>query len=96
VLVEPESWGLALSSCVHLNPVRIQALGLDKGAPAQQRLGVDDFWVVRLNAAGETVWSKSFGDRTRTALPASELPERAFYLNDLVAYDARWLNERTS
>src|SRR6059036_3665425 len=39
VLVEPSGWGLALSRYVHLNPVRIKTLGLDKGARAADRLG---------------------------------------------------------
>jgi len=40
-LVEPEAWGLAVSRYVHLNPVRVDALGLGKRARAAQRLGVD-------------------------------------------------------
>src|SRR5437899_3083054 len=39
VLVEPSGWGLALSRYMHLNPVRIKTLGLDKGARAADRLG---------------------------------------------------------
>src|SRR5687768_10187557 len=41
ILVEPETWALALSSYLHLNPVRTRALGLDKSARARQRRGLD-------------------------------------------------------
>lgn len=40
-VVEPDAWGLAVSRYVHLNPVRVDALGLGKKARAAQRLGVD-------------------------------------------------------
>lgn len=40
VAVDPEEWGLALSRYVHLNPVRVQALGLGKGDRAAQRVGL--------------------------------------------------------
>ena len=40
ILVEPASWGLALSRYVHLNPVRSVALGLDKKARRADTLGL--------------------------------------------------------
>ena len=41
VLVEGEGeWALACSVYIHLNPVRIQALGLDKAVRAQERAGI--------------------------------------------------------
>ncbi len=40
VAVSPEEWALALSRYVHLNPVRVQALGLDKEDRAAQRVGL--------------------------------------------------------
>jgi REP element-mobilizing transposase RayT len=39
VVVEPESWALGLSRYVHLNPVRVKRLGLDKAAQRAQREG---------------------------------------------------------
>ena len=41
VVVEPETWSLALSSYVHLNPVRMRSFGLDKHSRSRQRLGHD-------------------------------------------------------
>ena len=40
ILVEPLSWGLALSRYVHLNPVRTVAMGLDKKARRANALGL--------------------------------------------------------
>jgi putative transposase len=40
VLVEPQSWGLSLSAYLHLNPVRVGALGLSKAEQRGQKLGV--------------------------------------------------------
>src|SRR5207253_2717162 len=40
VVVDPPAWGLALSRYVHLNPLRIKVLGLDKPARGADRLGV--------------------------------------------------------
>jgi len=40
ILVEAAGWSLELSRYVHLNPVRIAALGLGKGARAQRRVGL--------------------------------------------------------
>ena len=40
VAVSPEEWGLALSRYVHLNPVRIQSLGLGKTDRQAQRVGL--------------------------------------------------------
>ena len=40
VAVSPEEWGLALSRYVHLNPVRVQALGLSKADRRSQRVGL--------------------------------------------------------
>jgi REP element-mobilizing transposase RayT len=40
ILVEPSSWGLALSRYVHLNPVRTVAMGLDKKARRAGALGL--------------------------------------------------------
>ena len=40
MLVEPPGWGLAVSRYVHLNPVRIKSLELDKQGRAADRLGV--------------------------------------------------------
>jgi hypothetical protein len=39
VTVSPEEWGLALSRYVHLNPVRLQSLGLGKADRQAQRVG---------------------------------------------------------
>jgi putative transposase len=39
VIVEPETWALELSRYIHVNPVRIRALGLDKAAQRAQRQG---------------------------------------------------------
>src|SRR5438105_12865111 len=38
VVVDPPAWGLALSRYVHLNPLRIKVLGLDKPARGADRL----------------------------------------------------------
>jgi REP element-mobilizing transposase RayT len=40
VIVEPASWGLALSRYVHLNPVRVGRLHLDKAARQRARAGI--------------------------------------------------------
>jgi len=40
ILVEEEGWSLELSRYVHLNPVRIAALGLGKRARAERRAGL--------------------------------------------------------
>jgi len=40
VVVEPQSWGLSVSRYLHLNPIRIKALGLGKQERAADRLGV--------------------------------------------------------
>ncbi|SPE54930.1 conserved hypothetical protein [Verrucomicrobia bacterium] len=40
IIVEPSAWGLELSRYIHLNPVRVGRLGLDKGARARDRAGV--------------------------------------------------------
>src|SRR5262245_19805113 len=40
VAVSPEEWGLALSRYVHLNPVRLQSLGLGKADRRAQRVGL--------------------------------------------------------
>ncbi len=40
VVVEPESWGLAVSRYVHLNPVRLQALGQSKSDRQAARVGL--------------------------------------------------------
>jgi hypothetical protein len=40
IVVDPEEWGLALSRYVHLNPVRIQALGLGKLDRKAMKAGV--------------------------------------------------------
>jgi REP element-mobilizing transposase RayT len=40
LVVEPETWALGLSRYLHLNPVRVRRLGLDKGAQKQHRLGL--------------------------------------------------------
>ena len=34
--VEPEMWGVALSHSIHLNPVRVARLGVEKGARTRQ------------------------------------------------------------
>ena len=39
VVVEPQSWGLSLSRYIHLNPVRVQRLGLAKAAQQSRRQG---------------------------------------------------------
>jgi len=39
VIVEPETWALGLSRYVHLNPVRVKRLRLDKAAQRAQRHG---------------------------------------------------------
>jgi REP element-mobilizing transposase RayT len=40
VLVDPDEWALALTRYIHLNPVRVLRLGLDKHARAASRAGV--------------------------------------------------------
>jgi len=40
VTIAPEEWGLALSRYVHLNPVRVRALGLGKADRAGRRVGL--------------------------------------------------------
>lgn len=40
VVVEPQSWGLSVSRYLHLNPIRVKALGLGKQDRAADRLGV--------------------------------------------------------
>jgi hypothetical protein len=42
VIVEPETWALGLSRYIHLNPVRVRRLGLDKIARRQQRRGLSE------------------------------------------------------
>src|SRR5438093_2489069 len=42
VMIEPQSWGLGLSRYVHLNPVRVERLGLDKGSQRRQRVGAGE------------------------------------------------------
>jgi hypothetical protein len=37
--VSPEEWGLALSRYVHLNPVRVGRLGLNKSQQQRMRTG---------------------------------------------------------
>ena len=39
--VEPQTWALELSRYMHLNPVRVSALGLGKSSRQRKRLGVD-------------------------------------------------------
>jgi hypothetical protein len=39
IVVDPVGWGLELSRYVHLNPVRVRRLGLDKGARQRGRAG---------------------------------------------------------
>ena len=40
IVVDGEGWGVALSEYVHLNPVRVKALGQDKRARAADRQGL--------------------------------------------------------
>ena len=40
IVVDPAGWALALSRYVHLNPVRVGGLGLDKSARQRDRVGV--------------------------------------------------------
>jgi hypothetical protein len=40
VIVEPETWALGLSRYIHLNPVRVRRLALDRAARRQQRQGL--------------------------------------------------------
>src|SRR5262249_39165863 len=40
VIVEPETWALSLTRYIHLNPVRVRKLGLDKAAQRAQRQGI--------------------------------------------------------
>ena len=42
IVVEPEGWGLELSRYVHLNPVHVGEMGLNKESRQRQRLGVDE------------------------------------------------------
>jgi putative transposase len=39
VVVDPTGWALELSRYIHLNPVRVGKLGLDKGARSHDRIG---------------------------------------------------------
>jgi REP element-mobilizing transposase RayT len=40
VAIDPEEWGLELSRYLHLNPVRVRALGLSKSQRQAQRVGL--------------------------------------------------------
>jgi len=40
VIVEPETWALGLSRYIHLNPVRVRQLALDKAAQRRQGQGM--------------------------------------------------------
>ena len=40
VIVEPQTWGLGLSRYLHLNPVRVGSLGLNKAAQRRQGKGL--------------------------------------------------------
>ena len=42
VIVEAESWALALSRYIHLNPVRLHRLGLDKAKQRARRQGLGE------------------------------------------------------
>ena len=42
VMVEPDTWALSLSRYIHLNPVRVQRLGLDKAAQRGRRQGLGE------------------------------------------------------
>src|SRR5437762_777408 len=42
VVVEAETWALGLSRYLHLNPVRLQRMGLDKGRQRARRQGVGE------------------------------------------------------
>jgi hypothetical protein len=42
VVVDPAEWGLELSRYVHLNPVRVRALGLSKAEQRQMRAGASE------------------------------------------------------
>ena len=73
VLVEPFSWGLFVSRYVHLNPVRVRSLGLDKAAQIRQRRGVDggpdrEQVKARLDRLARYPWSSY---RAYTALAAA-------------------------
>ncbi len=41
IVVDPMGWGLELSRYIHLNPVRVGGLGLDKAARGRSRMGVE-------------------------------------------------------
>jgi REP element-mobilizing transposase RayT len=42
VIIEPETWALGLSRYLHLNPVRVRSLRLDKSAQRAQRQGLSE------------------------------------------------------
>ena len=42
LIVEAETWALGLSRYIHLNPVRVKRLGLDKAAQRSRRHGAGD------------------------------------------------------
>jgi REP element-mobilizing transposase RayT len=42
VIIEPATWALGLSRYIHLNPVRVRGLGLDKSAQRAQRQGLSE------------------------------------------------------
>jgi hypothetical protein len=65
VIVEPASWALGLSRYIHLNPVRVRRLGLDKSEQRAQRTGLSAAPVAaqvqeRLKRLRQFRWS-SFG-----------------------------------
>ena len=62
IVLDPDTWGVALSHYIHLNPARVLKLGLDKAARARQRLGADrppslELIHARLDVLREYRWS---------------------------------------
>src|SRR6185369_1710301 len=62
VVVEPEEWALGLTRYIHLNPVRVQRLGLDKVAQRGRRQGIGqpasaEVIQARLELLGNFRWS---------------------------------------
>jgi REP-associated tyrosine transposase len=62
VIVDPQTWALGLSRYIHLNPVRVRALGLDKAAQRRHRQGASkkpspEVVQQRLKQLGSFGWS---------------------------------------
>jgi putative transposase len=62
IVLDPDTWGVALSHYIHLNPARVVKLGLGKVARTRQRLGIEgrassELIAARLEVLNEYGWS---------------------------------------